>query len=216
MLAEFIKKLFVYIIGLARNQPKFKIDEHIYKFLAVHQLDRSNSFTQRFFSSIRREGAGGDKDAFIRPSGHCPAQISNLGNCHRCTGLITLALENNLHTQERVDLQEALAINSSITAPTCNLDLLEASFAQQSLAQFFKPIWWQLANKVKNLITIVSRNAVQTRSGSSYFLFCRFPTTGGSMCLKSTMHLVKNFNSFCMSKIAVDPFFGETPDSPLG
>jgi hypothetical protein len=56
----------------------------------------------------------------------------------RHDALITLALEIDVEAHEAVNSCDALAVNSTITAPTSDLDLDEAGLAQEALNEALK------------------------------------------------------------------------------
>ena len=85
----------------------------------------------RLLLGVRGERAGRDENAFIRAPRHRAAKIADLR--HRDRSLIAFALKQDAKADERIDLQNAMPVNSAVAGLSGHEYLLKARFAQQPL-----------------------------------------------------------------------------------
>ncbi len=139
--------------GLDAHETKFEALEHADELFAVDEFDGRHPFASRLASRLCREGPGGENNSFVRSTRHRAAKVAYLHWGDRTR--VSLALEEDLEADERIDLQEADSVNTAIAGTTCYRDFLKASFTQEALAESLKASRWKLLESVKDQLPIV-------------------------------------------------------------
>src|SRR5206468_3665673 len=109
------------VLGL---QAQLELLKHSGQLLTVNELDRRCSISNGLLSSIGGEGSGRDDDALVSTAGHRTPKIANVARSDRAR--VLLALKQYLKTDQRIDLQDANAVDAAISGPTGDGDFLKS------------------------------------------------------------------------------------------
>ena len=113
------------------GHSKLVVLQKIAEIHAVNQINGRRSVANSLTLCVLRESSRGQEQAFVRASNHGSSEIANLARSDR-TG-VPLALKTDME-REKVDAQDARAVNASISRPTSHFDLYESCLSQQALA----------------------------------------------------------------------------------
>src|SRR5690606_10079319 len=114
--------------------------EHGDEFFTVDELDRGNAFARGFLAGVVGEHARGDDETLIGAALHGATEVTNVAGGDRMSR-VALALEQHLEGDQRVDLQDAVAVDPAVTGSALDDDLLKAALAQEPLTNTLEPGW---------------------------------------------------------------------------
>src|SRR5438093_9687189 len=105
-------------------QTQLELLKHARQLLTVDEFDWRRSISNGLLSSLGGEGSGRDDDAFVSTAGHRTSKIANVARSDRAR--VLLALKENLKTDQRIDLQDANAVDAAISGATGDGDFLKS------------------------------------------------------------------------------------------
>ena len=112
---------------------KIQLLKFVGEVIAVDQIDGRSPVPSGLLDCRGGKSSGRDEQSLVRSSNHGPTKVAD--GVRRYGTLIFLALKQDVKTHEPMDSGNAFAVNSTVSRPTCHLNLHEPRLPQKPLRQ---------------------------------------------------------------------------------
>ena len=144
----FVKANYFDILG-SNTHTKFKFLQFFHQQVAIDKVYGGRTVSSSFPLRLLTKPTSRYDQTPIGPTSHCASEVSDLRRCNCAAPRIPLALEKHRETYKSREANYSATVYAAISRPACYLEVNEARFSQEPLAEPFKLGGIHVSNNIK-------------------------------------------------------------------